>query len=89
MDRRTFRAMYELTGFDLRIFSDNLNTLITYVGDRKKITQDDVEYVLKRTKKDPIYEFTNAISDRDLEKSFFFLILYYPIIFTRFKLSLP
>ena len=73
VDRRTFRAMYELTGFDLRIFSENLNTLITYVGDRKKITQDDVEYVLKRTKKDPIYEFTNAISDRDLEKSFFFL----------------
>ncbi len=73
VDRRTFRAMYELTGFDLRIFSENLNTLITYVGDRKKITQDDVEYVLKRTKKDPIYEFTNAISDRNLEKSLFFL----------------
>jgi len=73
MDRRTFRAMYELTGFDLRIFSENLNTLISYVGDRKKITQDDVEKVLKRTKKDPIYEFTNAISDRNVEKSLFFL----------------
>jgi DNA polymerase-3 subunit delta len=73
MDRRTFRAMYELTGFDLRIFSENLNTLISYVGDRKKITQDDVENVLKRTKKDPIYEFTNAISDRNVEKSLFFL----------------
>ena len=73
MDRQTFRAMYELTGFDLRIFSENLNTLITYVGARKKITQDDVENVLKRTKKDPIYEFTNAISDRNVEESLFFL----------------
>ncbi len=73
MDRPTFLAMYELTGFDLRIFSENLNTLITYVGDRKKITQDDVNNVLKRTKKDPIYEFTNAISDRNVEKSLFFL----------------
>ncbi len=43
------------------------------LGDRKKITQDDVENVLKRTKKDPIYEFTNAISDRNVEKSLFFL----------------
>ncbi|MBW2326869.1 MAG: hypothetical protein JRF45_10365, partial [Deltaproteobacteria bacterium] len=74
MDRRTFRAMYELTGFDLRIFSENLNTLISYVGDRKKIAQDDVKNVLKRTKKDPIYEFTNAISDRNVEKSLFFLM---------------
>ena len=73
MDRRTFRAMYELTGFDLRIFSENLNTLISYVGDRKKIAQDDVKNVLKRTKKDPIYEFTNAISDRNVEESLFFL----------------
>ncbi|HUV78707.1 MAG TPA: hypothetical protein VMW06_11705 [Desulfobacterales bacterium] len=73
MDRRTFQAMYELTGFDLRIFSENLNKLIAYVGDRKKITQDDAENVLKRTKKDPIYEFTNAVSDRNVENSLFFL----------------
>jgi len=73
MDRRTFQAMYELTGFDLRIFSENLNILISYVGDRKKITQDDVKNVLKRSKKDPIYEFTNAVSDRNVENSLFFL----------------
>ena len=73
LDRRTFQALYALTGFDLRVFSENLKTLISYVGDRKKITRDDVENVLKRTKKDPIYEFTNAISDRNIEQSLFFL----------------
>jgi DNA polymerase-3 subunit delta len=43
------------------------------VGDRKNITADDVESVLKRTKKDPIYDLTNAVSERSMEKSLFFL----------------
>jgi DNA polymerase-3 subunit delta len=43
------------------------------VGDRKNITADDVESVLKRTKKDPIYDLTNAVSERNIEKSLFFL----------------
>jgi DNA polymerase-3 subunit delta len=73
MDESAYRAMYEMTGFDLRTFSNNLQKLVSYVGDRKKITVDDVESVLKRTKKDPIYELTNAISERNIERSLFFL----------------
>ncbi len=73
MDEGAYRAMYEMTGFDLRTFSNNLQKLVSYVGDRKKITADDVESVLERTKKDPIYELTNAISERNIEKSLFFL----------------
>jgi DNA polymerase-3 subunit delta len=73
LDEGAYRAMYEMTGFDLRTFSNNLQKLVSYVGDRKKITADDVESVLKRTKKDPIYELTNAISDRNIERSLFFL----------------
>ena len=73
MDEGAYRAMYEMTGFDLRTFSNNLQKLVSYVGDRKKITTDDVESVLERTKKDPIYELTNAISERNIENSLFFL----------------
>ena len=73
MDEGAYRAMYEMTGFDLRTFSNNLQKLVSYVGDRKNITADDVESVLERTKKDPIYELTNAISERNIEKSLFFL----------------
>jgi DNA polymerase-3 subunit delta len=73
MDEGAYRAMYEMTGFDLRTFSNNLQKLVSYVGDRKKITTDDVESVLERTKKDPIYELTNAISERNIEKSLFFM----------------
>jgi DNA polymerase-3 subunit delta len=73
MDKYAYMALYEMTGFDLRTFSNNLQKLISYVGDRENITAHDVEFVLKRTKKDPIYDLTNAVSERDIEKSLFFL----------------
>ncbi|HYX09288.1 MAG TPA: hypothetical protein VE912_21315 [Bacteroidales bacterium] len=73
MDTLAYRTMYEMTGFDIGTFSDNLAKLISYVGDRKRITTEDVAFVLKRTKKDPIYELTNAIADRDIDTSLFFL----------------
>lgn len=73
MDKNAYMALYEMTGFDLRTFSNNLQKLISYVGDRKNITADDVQSVLKRTKKDPIYDLTNAVSERNMETSLFFL----------------
>ena len=73
MDKNAYTALYEMTGFDLRTFSNNLQKLISYVGDRENITVDDVGSVLKRTKKDPIYDLTNAVSERNIEKSLFFL----------------
>jgi DNA polymerase-3 subunit delta len=73
MDKGAYRTMYEMTGFDIGTFSDNLEKLISYVGDRKRITVEDVAFVLKRTKKDPIYELTNAITDRNIDNSLFFL----------------
>jgi len=73
MKRDAYRTIYEMTGFDIGTFSDNLEKLISYVGDRKQITVEDIVFVLKRTKKDPIYELTNAIADRDIDNSLFFL----------------
>lgn len=73
IDKDAYLAMYEMTGFDLRTFFNNLEKLIAYTGKRKNITAGDVETVLERTKIDPIYEFTNAVSDRNLEKSLMLL----------------
>ena len=73
MGSGAFSAAYEMTGFDIAAFSDNLEKLVSYIGDREEITVHDVESVLKRSKKDPVYEFTNAVSDRNLENSIFFL----------------
>jgi len=60
-----FARLYEMTGFDLRTFSNNLEKLVLYVGDRTAITPEDVTDVLERSKQDPIYELTGAIADRD------------------------
>lgn len=73
MGQSAYMAMYKMTGFDLRTFSSNMDKLISYVGERKNITAKDVEYVLKRTKKDPIYEFTNAVTDKNIERALFYL----------------
>ena len=73
MSRAAFLALCEMTGFDPGTFSNNLRTLIDYAGQRREITAEDVGAVLTRTKKDPLYEFTNAVTDRDVEKALFFL----------------
>jgi DNA polymerase-3 subunit delta len=73
MDKGAYLALVDMTGFDLRTFCGSLEKLIDYVGERNTITVEDVESVLKRTKKDPIYDFTNAVADRQIEKVLFFL----------------
>jgi DNA polymerase-3 subunit delta len=73
MDQATYLALYEMTGFDLRTFCNNLEKLISWVGDRVEITIKDVKSVLRRTKRDPIYELTNALADRSADSALFFL----------------
>jgi len=73
MDKDAYLLMYEMTGFDLRGFTSSLEKLVTYTGDRNKITRKDVKDVVLRTRKDPLYEFTNAVSDRDLGNALFYL----------------
>ena len=73
MDKGAYLALLDMTGFDLRTFCGSLEKLIDYVGKRNTITVEDVEAVLERTKKDPIYDFTNAVADRQIEKVLFFL----------------
>ncbi|MBT8374831.1 MAG: hypothetical protein KJN80_07965 [Deltaproteobacteria bacterium] len=73
MSQNAYVKMYKMTGFDLRSFSNSMDKLISYVGERKNICAEDVEHVLERTKKDPIFEFTNAVTDKNLERSLFYL----------------
>jgi len=63
------RRLMELTGFDLRMLAGNLEKLISYTGRQDTITDADVTAVLHRSRKDPIFEFTNAVAERDLRSS--------------------
>lgn len=66
-------GLIEMTGFDLRTFAGNLEKLVSYVGSRTEISVDDVETVLDRTKKDPLYELTNSVAERNIPQAIFFL----------------
>ena len=73
IDADGYQALYEMTGFDLRTFSQNVDKLVSFVGERNKITRSDVEFVIQRTKKDPIYAFTNAVTDQNTTEALFYL----------------
>ncbi len=60
-----FEKLCRLTGFDLRTFSQNVEKLIAYTGQRQEITGQDIDHVLRSTKSDPVYAFTNAVADRN------------------------
>ncbi|MDJ0722081.1 MAG: hypothetical protein QNJ04_10635 [Desulfobacterales bacterium] len=67
------RALYALTGFDLRTVATSVEKLANFAGERREIVADDVRRCLERTRRDPLYEFTNAVTDRHLDKSLFYL----------------
>ena len=73
MDRAAFAALCDMTGFNLGTFANNLEMLIAHAGERREITAGDVAAVLTRTKKDPIFAFTDALTDRNLGSALFFL----------------
>lgn len=73
MESAARRRLMQWTGFDLRTLAGNLEKLISYVGDRNTISDADVRGVLQRSRKDPIFEFTNAVAERDLRSSLFLM----------------
>ncbi len=73
MEPGAFDLLYDMTGFEPRTFSGNLEKLITYTGDRRRITRKDVETALERTKQDPIFAFTNAVTEKSTDQALFYL----------------
>ena len=67
------RRLVEWTGFDLRTLCGNLEKLVNFVGDRHTIEEADVSTVLQRSRKDPIFAFTNAVAEQDLPNALFYM----------------
>lgn len=53
------------TGFNLRGITRELEKIISYIGERDKITVDDVEAVVPKTREESIFELTDAIGNRN------------------------
>ncbi|MCW7752888.1 hypothetical protein OOT00_02700 [Desulfobotulus sp. H1] len=74
IEPRGVGRLLELTGFDLRMLSANLEKLVDFAGDRPSITLKDVEDVLQRTRQDPIFVFTGAVADRNVPEALLSMI---------------
>ena len=73
IDRDAFTDLQEMTGFNIRAFTGNVEKLVNFVGDRPQITRSDIVAALQRTKKDPVYTLTGAVAARNLEDALFYL----------------
>ncbi|MBF0203138.1 MAG: DNA polymerase III subunit delta, partial [Desulfamplus sp.] len=72
IDGDAFQVLTELTGFEPAVLSDNLERLTAFIGSRDRITLKDVHSVVRRTKKDAIFELANAVAQKKLESSLFY-----------------
>jgi len=59
------RELVDALGGDMMMISNELEKLILYVGDKKRITLGDVETMVLAAKQRSLYELTDAISSRD------------------------
>ncbi len=65
MDPDGARELVDALGGDMMMISNELEKLILYVGDKKRVTLGDVETMVLAAKQRSLYELTDAISAKD------------------------
>jgi DNA polymerase III subunit delta len=65
IDADAARELVDALGGDMMMISNELEKLILYVGEKKRITLGDVETMVLAAKQRSLYELTDAISARD------------------------
>jgi DNA polymerase III subunit delta len=65
MDSDGARELVDALGGDMMMVSNELEKLILYVGEKKRITLGDVETMVLAAKQRSLYELTDAISAKD------------------------
>jgi DNA polymerase III subunit delta len=69
VDSDAAREMVDALGGDMMLVAAELEKLILYVGNKKKITLGDVETMVLAAKQRTLYELTDAISAKDRERA--------------------
>jgi DNA polymerase-3 subunit delta len=64
-DTDAARELVDSLGRDMMMIANELDKLVLYVGDKKRITLGDVETLVLAAKQRSFYELTDAISARD------------------------
>ena len=65
IDPDASRELVDALGGDMMMISNELEKLILYVGEKKRVTLGDVETMVLAAKQRSLYELTDAISARD------------------------
>ncbi len=65
MDADGARELVDALGGDMMMISNELEKLILYVGDKRRVTLGDVETMVLAAKQRSLYELTDAISAKD------------------------
>jgi DNA polymerase III subunit delta len=65
IDADASRELVDALGGDMMMISNELEKLILYVEEKKRITLEDVEIMVLAAKQRSVYELTDAISARD------------------------
>src|SRR5258708_5248313 len=65
IDADAARELVDSLGGDMMMISNELEKLVLYVGDKKRITLGDVETMVLAAKQRSLYELTDAISAKD------------------------
>ena len=65
IDADAARELVDALGGDMMMVSNELEKLILYVGEKKRITLGDVETMVLAAKQRSLYELTDAISSKD------------------------
>lgn len=65
IDQDAARELVDALGADMMLVNNELEKLILYAGEKKRITLGDVETMVLAAKQRSLYELTDAISSRD------------------------
>jgi DNA polymerase-3 subunit delta len=65
MEQDAARELVDALGADMLLVSNELEKLILFAGDRKRVTLGDVETMVLAAKQRSLYELTDAISAKD------------------------
>lgn len=65
MDQDAARELVDALGADMMLVSGELEKLVLFVGEKKRITLGDVETMVLAAKQRSLYELTDAISSKD------------------------
>ncbi len=69
IEPRAVSSLMGRIGFNPASVASAVEKLVNYSGERRTITCQDVEAVVKQEKEEPIYELTGAFAERDIEKA--------------------